>query len=434
MVYAYSLVEGIKGVGFWGGSTVERVSGDNRFETAYEVAKAAEGKTTHVFLALGANEFLADALSVGPVSAIKDMPVLLTTQNYIPDATKDAMEALGVTNVTIVGGEAAISKAIKTALEKDYTVDRVEGSTREGTAEAVAQRYFNEPTTAIVTNDGRVSYADALVGGYLGALMDAPILLTQANRLSDVTRNYLTEYTDKAFVLGGTSVIAPVVVDQAEKAVAGITEEANGSDVISNIRYEVIQENGNDSVVVTFDEPADTSNIQFLLIEFSQNHGKNWENGILAGKLSDLEMRSAVPMVSVTPDSLAETLVYNRVKVISLGSEESNYSEREVEQALDFTFNVKGEAPGFRLYKDRYPTLEIGESTGGLYDFAYASGVGEEDRRGYFISMPKGENLYAMPTLTNYTNDAQFVLRKYTNISEKGLTVTKPSTPVKFGK
>lgn len=202
------------------GVRVKRIAGANRYETAHAIAKEVKGPKSHVFLALGADGLLADALSVGPASGLNEMPVLLTTEKTIPQATKAALKDLGVTHVTIVGGENAVSQEVQTELEKQYTVDRIAGNNREDTGRAVAQEYFEQPNKAVLAYGW--TYADALVGGYLGALMDAPVLLTQTNALSDLTTAYLAEYTEQLFVLGGTSVIAPTVIQQAENAMAGI--------------------------------------------------------------------------------------------------------------------------------------------------------------------------------------------------------------------
>ncbi|MGO1469953.1 MAG: cell wall-binding repeat-containing protein, partial [Tissierella sp.] len=112
--------------------TVERVAGDDREKTAVAVAEEVDGQTDHVFLAKG-YDILADALAVGPVSALKDMPVFLTNTNRTTDATLDAMKDLGVKEVTIIGGEKAVTQSVVDQLE-DYKVNRIEGDDREKTA------------------------------------------------------------------------------------------------------------------------------------------------------------------------------------------------------------------------------------------------------------------------------------------------------------
>ena len=197
--------------------TVKRVSGKNREETALAVVKEVKGQTKRIFLAKG-YDVLADALAIGPISGIKDMPVLLTGTNKLPQATINAMKELGVTHVTIVGGQGAVSKSVEDQL-KGYAVDRISGSSRERTAIAIADKYFTAPKKTIVAN-GYV-FADALVGGYLGALYNSPILLTAANKISDDTISYLESNTEIPYVLGGESAISSGVHNGIKNAIEG---------------------------------------------------------------------------------------------------------------------------------------------------------------------------------------------------------------------
>lgn len=213
--------------------TVKRVKGDNRAETAGAVAKEVKGTSaTHVFLTLGW-ETLADALAIGPVSAMKDMPVLLTETDKLPTATVKAMEDLGVTDVTIVGGTNAVSAAIQIELDKKYTVNRVSGDTRENTALAIAAEYFTTPGKIVVAFGRGVTYADALVGGYLGALQNAPVLLTTKAGLTAEIKAYITANAVNTYVLGGENVITTVVVDQIETALAGEVVEEEGPEIVT---------------------------------------------------------------------------------------------------------------------------------------------------------------------------------------------------------
>lgn len=201
--------------------TVKRISGSNREGTAAAVAKEVGGKTTHVFLARGYGDLravLSDALAVGPASAKGNMAVLLTRTDKVPAATLKSMKDLGVTNVTIVGGEVAVNSGVKTELETlKYTVDRLSGTTREGTAIAIANKYFAGKANALVANG--YGSPDALVGGYLGAAIDAPILFSQANKVSEVTTDYLKANTEKAWILGGERVVNKEVLNKVLGAV-----------------------------------------------------------------------------------------------------------------------------------------------------------------------------------------------------------------------
>ena len=201
--------------------TVIRVKGSNRETTAVEVAKEASVQTKRVFLANG-YDALADALAIGPVSALKGMPLLLTQKNKLSPATIDAMRDLGVTHVTIVGGEAAVSKTVEDQLKKDYIVDRVKGANREETALAIAREYFEVPKKAVIAN-GYV-YADATVGGYFATLNDAPILLTSVNKISPKTIDYIKANTESAYVLGGEAAVSKEVFVDVDAAIKEIIE------------------------------------------------------------------------------------------------------------------------------------------------------------------------------------------------------------------
>ncbi len=201
--------------------TVKRVSGKNREETALAVVKEVKGQTKRIFLAKG-YDVLADALAIGPISGIKDMPVLLTRSDKLSKTTIDAMKRLGVTHVTIVGGEGSISKTVENQLN-GYKVDRISGPNREKTALAIANKYFTSPKKTIVAN-GYV-FADALIGGYLGALYNSPILLTDTNKISGETISYLEANTKIPYILGGENAVSAGVYNGIKKAVeAGSSE------------------------------------------------------------------------------------------------------------------------------------------------------------------------------------------------------------------
>lgn len=200
---------------------VKRVSGSERFGTAAKVAQLAVGESTHVFLTNdGRSGSLADALAAGPVSGRYQEPILLTSKNKLPKTTLNALEELGARDITIVGGTGVVTNNIKKTLEnKGYTVNRIYGNNRWETAISIADKYFKSSDKAIVANDGRNgSFADALVGGYLGAKNNAPIILTSADKINNYTLGYLNNDVIKnTIVLGGTSVVQENILQTINK-------------------------------------------------------------------------------------------------------------------------------------------------------------------------------------------------------------------------
>ena len=209
---------------------IERVSGTNRFETAAQIARKAS-KKTDVFLVLGkkllsdgSEDSLADALAIGPVSANKSMPILLTKKDKLPEETKEAIKNFSVNKITIVGGENAISKSVEAELiGMKVTVDRVEGSNRYNTAIQIAKKYLSNPSNIVIAN-GK-SDSDALVGGYFAVKNNASIILTGKDGASIETLNYIKKIKVKSFLLGGEAAISDIVLNQVESARKGIIEK-----------------------------------------------------------------------------------------------------------------------------------------------------------------------------------------------------------------
>jgi len=218
------------------GLTVKRIAGENRYETAALIAEEVLGTDKAVFLTTGISAW--DALAIGPVAAMKEMPVLLTETNKLRDETKAFLVDNGVTHVTILGGEKAVSAAVQDAIPAGIVVDRVEGENREGTAIAIADKYFDDPDPSAVVIATRDKFADALVGGYFGAIKQAPLLLVYTDSIRENTEEYLlglakvdeaelTSVLEDIYVLGGEAVVNADVADELEdigivKSVAAI--------------------------------------------------------------------------------------------------------------------------------------------------------------------------------------------------------------------
>ena len=92
----------------------ERIAGENRFETAARVKKTFYPDATKAYMATGFG--FADALA-GSVLAAKDgAPLLLVKQNELPKETSEVIS--GVTEINLLGGQAAISDKVKNLLYK----------------------------------------------------------------------------------------------------------------------------------------------------------------------------------------------------------------------------------------------------------------------------------------------------------------------------
>lgn len=164
---------------------IERIAGADRFETATAVAEALGGDAPEVALALGQHAQFdrawPDAMSAATLAATTDrIPTLLTHGDRLPAATRDALEALGVERVHLLGGTAAIAESVARDVAGDgYEVTRLAGADRYATSVAVAQAAadrFSSSRPPVTFAPGR-SYSDALVAGAVAARRGGPLLL-----------------------------------------------------------------------------------------------------------------------------------------------------------------------------------------------------------------------------------------------------------------
>ena len=116
-VVSKSLERELKSLGF----SVERYGGDNREETSLEVAEAINNQSNKGIFVVGA-EGEADAMSIAGVALTKSTatknevtPIVVAKKGGI---SEDALYELKGLDVTVIGGENAVSKDDETALKK----------------------------------------------------------------------------------------------------------------------------------------------------------------------------------------------------------------------------------------------------------------------------------------------------------------------------
>ncbi|MFB9376182.1 cell wall-binding repeat-containing protein [Kineococcus gynurae] len=194
-----------------------RISGANRFETAALVSAAFDGSEfAPVYLATGEN--FPDALAASAAAGADQSRVLLTSRYSVPQATWDELQGLGTRSVYVIGGTTSVSAEVETELERrGYSVLRLEGANRYGTAVQTARILFDDPDTAFLATGQ--NFPDALAGAAAAGSLGAPILLVGRDTVPAEVRDAFTEQflplrPSRFFVLGGEGAISPAVIDQ----------------------------------------------------------------------------------------------------------------------------------------------------------------------------------------------------------------------------
>ena len=199
-----------------------RLAGKNRYATAAVISQTSFDTASNVILASGAS--YADALAGVPLAKKLDAPILLTTPDTLSAETLAEINRLGAKNVTILGGEGAVSKSVENALiAKGCKVDRIQGKSRFGTAAAIADKINTAPTDLFFVYG--LDYADALSVSPVASNMGAPIIyLTKDGDMNAETAAYLAALKKKgcvkaAYVIGGEGVISNAMMQKASDAI-----------------------------------------------------------------------------------------------------------------------------------------------------------------------------------------------------------------------
>lgn len=208
------------------GATVQRIQGDDRYGTAAAVAQEFfQPSLPLVFVASG--ERFPDAVAAGAAGARVGAPVLLVQSNAVPPATSEALSTLDPDRVVVVGGEQAVSEAVRVQLG----AERISGADRYATAVALANSTSSgdEPTALLASGE---NFADAVAGGPGAAERDAPLLLVAPACMPQPTTDALAAWgTDSLVVLGGRTAVSDAAAGGASCSAApslNVTTVASG--------------------------------------------------------------------------------------------------------------------------------------------------------------------------------------------------------------
>lgn len=186
-------------------TSLVRISGSDRYQTAIEVGKREFGTADYAIIASGEN--FADALVGGTLAVQTKSPLYLTAKDSLPENLLSELKRLNPSEVYILGGIESISEKVEKEIAADLKVTRVSGPNREKTAEKVVElRYvINKGTEDAFKSDSKLT--EFIVNGYKfpDAISAAPLVGKLVGK--DVfAALYLADnikYYPEAYVIGG---------------------------------------------------------------------------------------------------------------------------------------------------------------------------------------------------------------------------------------
>src|SRR3712207_3529237 len=172
-------------------ATTQRISGSNRYNTSKKLVESTGKKD----IGVATGRDFPDALTSGTLLAKKDMPLILV------DGRNNENLPRGIKGSYTFGGTMSV--------KQEYG-KRLFGKNRYETAEKIAEEIGKYDT--VVLASGMV-YADALSATPLANKLNAPILLSKKNTMTQATKD-LVKKAKKVVIVGGKGSISDDVVKE----------------------------------------------------------------------------------------------------------------------------------------------------------------------------------------------------------------------------
>ena len=309
------------------GIQVERINGNNRIETSYNVAKKIN-EVSSVKEVMLTNGFVgeADAMSIAPVVAKNKGAIILTDGKSVPFKTEGL-------NVYAIGGKSAINED----LVNETKAIRIGGNDRFETNKKVMEKFYNGATDFYITNGYQL--VDALTLSPLAK--EKPIVL-------------VADGSNKGILKGAKSITKVGGIDANIYKQCLDMIKYNNMDMTPNILKHLTSVEGNEvsEILIESDnlgvvvEKTNTNKFEFDYVSVTNEKNCTIKNGKLVvsakkkidKKDSDLQDMNGDNMINANKDRM--------VNVIKIGVPDKMYSnfKVDVESGSVELYNIKGGA------------------------------------------------------------------------------------------
>lgn len=164
--------------------STDRIWGNTRYETSLELAKRIDDiKKVSEISVVNGEKSIVDAISIAPVAAEKDMPILLASPSKGTEVADKFIADKSIKSSYVIGGTNSVSNEVSSKLPN---ATRVEGKDRNETNAKVIETFYTEKElkNVYVAKNGMAKedeLIDGLAVGVLAAKNDSPVLLVGKN-------------------------------------------------------------------------------------------------------------------------------------------------------------------------------------------------------------------------------------------------------------
>ena len=188
------------------GINVRRIGGSDRYETSALIAEEVGVNNGEIALAYGLS--FADGLSIASVAANKQMPILLTRTDSIPNATKNFINSNSINKTYVVGSTTVISDSV---VYQTKNPERLGGANRYETNSIIFNKFKSEIDLSSIYIASGLAFPDALSSSALAAKNGNFVLLSNIRQVEGTVRNIISDispYLNRVYVLGSNVVIS----------------------------------------------------------------------------------------------------------------------------------------------------------------------------------------------------------------------------------
>ncbi|MFQ4737526.1 cell wall-binding protein Cwp10 [Clostridioides difficile] len=225
--------------------TVKKLKGADRFETAIKISQSGWTKSDTVVIVNGEDKSMVDGLTATPLASVKNSPILLSSNEKLPQKTVEELKRLNPSKVVVIGGNNSMPNSVVEsikAVNSKISVQRIGGDTRYQTSINIAKEIDKTNNVSKLYIGAGNGEADSLSIASLAGKEKTPIVLTQKDGVDNEAEQFIkSNKVSNIYFIGGVEKISNKAIEQVGKIankdisnnrVAGQTRQETNAKVI----------------------------------------------------------------------------------------------------------------------------------------------------------------------------------------------------------
>ncbi|HCQ5600630.1 cell wall-binding protein Cwp10 [Clostridioides difficile] len=203
--------------------TVKKLKGVDRFETAVKISQSGWTKSDTVVIVNGEDKSMVDGLTATPLASVKNSPILLSSNEKLPQKTVEELKRLNPSKVIVIGGNNSMPNSVVEAIKavnSKISVQRIGGDTRYQTSINIAKEIDKTNNVSKLYIGAGNGEADSLSIASLAGKEKTPIVLTQKDGVDNEAEQFIkSNKVSNIYFIGGIEKISNKAIEQVGKIV-----------------------------------------------------------------------------------------------------------------------------------------------------------------------------------------------------------------------